>query len=194
MVIEISKLAGGPAITSFSADLVQIDPGGTTVIAWSTTGADSVRLTGGGVPVGPSGQMQQSPAQTQTYTLTAAGGGTWVSQSVTVVVTRVQILSFSADPPQIALGGTATLSWTITNGATAFIDPGHVPINAASGRLDVSPASSTINTLTAQGAGGAVGMPAAVDVMAPSITEFALQPPALAFGGFVVVTWARRPS
>ena len=62
-------------------------------------------------------------------------------------------VSFTANPPVIAPGGEATLSWTSDRGDSAFIDQGVGPVPII-GEIPVLPAENTIYTLTVAGPGG----------------------------------------
>ncbi len=73
------------------------------------------------------------------------------------------IVTFTASPPEVAVGESATLSWNVTGATTISIDQGigEVSLN---GSKEVSPATSTVYTLTAAGAAGSVTRTVAVNV------------------------------
>jgi hypothetical protein len=64
-----------------------------------------------------------------------------------------RVISFAANTNTIFLGGSATLSWTVTNASSVVIDNGIGPV-AASGSLVVNPISTTTYTLTATNTNG----------------------------------------
>ncbi|MBW1812305.1 MAG: hypothetical protein JRJ39_01165, partial [Deltaproteobacteria bacterium] len=64
-----------------------------------------------------------------------------------------EITTFSANPPVIASGQSATLQWITTDADSVSIDQG-VGSVALTGFVDVTPAQTTIYTITASGPGG----------------------------------------
>jgi len=64
-----------------------------------------------------------------------------------------QVLSFTADPPDIVAGGSSTLRWLVTGATTITIAPGVGDVSGTNATV-VSPATTTTYTLTASGAGG----------------------------------------
>lgn len=183
--VSVVKTTPGLAITRFQASPVQRLPGDRDcILDWTTTGADSVTLTHGGVtePVGREGPKPVKPRVTTLYTLTASGGGTSIHEQLTVYVPQVEIHSFAAKPAQIPSGGTTTLSWLLSNTEHAYIrasgdtpDPGEV--NPLEGSLSVRPADhlSTTYTLTASGFGNSLQSPASVDLL-PAVEYFTASP------------------
>jgi hypothetical protein len=74
------------------------------------------------------------------------------SVSITVKeAPRVRIISFSATPPQIAVGGSATLNWNVEN-ADEVVISGIGSVDKQTGTRVVSPAQTTVYTLTARNA------------------------------------------
>jgi len=88
---NVIVMAGGvtppPDVTidSFAAGASTIAEGDSTTLSWQTSNATSVTLDG--QSVNADGSQTVSPPTTTTYTLSAAGQGGPVSQSVTVTVT-----------------------------------------------------------------------------------------------------------
>lgn len=68
-------------------------------------------------------------------------------------ITSPVINSFSADKSSLDVGETATLTWNTTNANSVTLSPG-VGTVAASGSTTVTPAATTIYTLTASGQSG----------------------------------------
>jgi hypothetical protein len=62
--------------------------------------------------------------------------------------TKLPVIQFSVSPNSIAPGGTAVLSWNVTNATTVTIDHG-IGTVSASGTKNVSPAAPTTYKLTA---------------------------------------------
>lgn len=92
-----------PTISSFTAEPSSIQPGQSSTLRWTVTGADSITIDNGIGTVQSSGQRQVYPNQTTTYTLRATGPGGAVDQSATVRVTE-------APPPPPAPAKAPTLS------------------------------------------------------------------------------------
>lgn len=112
------------AIDSFTVTSTAVAPGATVTLAWSTTGAESVKLTAepGGVIAGAtatSGSVETSSiAQTTSYTLEAAGGGDTVRS--TVVVTLVSgpaptVTMLGATPNPVDYNASYTISYAVTD-------------------------------------------------------------------------------
>jgi len=64
------------------------------------------------------------------------------------------INSFGASPPSISAGGSSTLNWSVSGATTVSIDQGIGNVALAGNRL-VTPAATTVYTLTATSASGA---------------------------------------
>lgn len=87
VTVTIADGSGLPLINSFTASPAVISPGASSTLSWNVSGAAQITLTGFGA-VDSSGSNAVSPASTTNYTLTAtSSGGSWVSQTVTVMVT-----------------------------------------------------------------------------------------------------------
>lgn len=63
------------------------------------------------------------------------------------------ISHFAASPDSISPGGTATMSWTVSNASSVSIDNGIGGV-ALSGNRSIAPTTTTLYTLTAKGPGG----------------------------------------
>jgi len=98
-----------------------------------------------------------TPATTTTYTLTATNATGQIQGNVTVNVGTVQILSFTASPPNTqAAGQPVVLSWTTANATSVVLIGGDVAPQSlpANGQFTVNPISNQTYTLTAYGPGG----------------------------------------
>lgn len=144
-----------PTIGSFTAEPDTVAQGGTTVLTWSTTGADRCVLGPGavGLPNPAGGSFPVAVDATRTFTLDALGGGGRASAEAAVVVGAVAIDSFTADPPGPVAGGTAvTLRWATRYAASCSIDQGVGPVDGV-GSVVVTAESSRVYTLSALGRG-----------------------------------------
>lgn len=81
-------MSGTPQIVAFNVDPEHATAGQSVKISWHTTGVSQVELSpiesGGVLPA--RGEMDVVPMETTTYTITAAGKGTSVTNSRTVIV------------------------------------------------------------------------------------------------------------
>jgi len=149
-----------PIINSFSAVPSTITAGESSTLSWSVTGATSVTIDNGIGSVALSGTTVVNPTTTTTYTLTATNSAGSVTASVTVTVlilTGFPIIdSFLANPSIIMpIGGSSTLSWSVTDATTVTIDNGIGSV-ALSGSTVVNPTTDTTYTLTATNSVGSV--------------------------------------
>jgi hypothetical protein len=202
--LNVSKAPPGLAITSFSANPIQVPAGTSTTLSWTTTGAQTCTVSwpGGtktGLPV--DGTLPVAPPITTTYTLTATSTpsapnelpgpheGTITYAQLTVYVPQVEILSFSASPGQVPMGGKTTLSWQVTNADTCVINPGNHNVDPVSGNLDVELTESTQYGLAATGFGRTVGMSVWVSVLPVTINKFTATPTEIVPGASSSLAW-----
>jgi hypothetical protein len=143
--------SAAPRILKFAASPVEILPTEQASLVWEVENATSVTISGIG-NVNPVGSSTLSPADTTTYTITATNPYGQVSATAAIsVIKPVRILSFAANPAQLAKAGDpTTLTWTTEN-ATEVVLTG-VGTVVANGSRSVTPASDvTVYTLTAYG-------------------------------------------
>lgn len=153
-----------PEIT-FSASATEIAPGESVTLTWTTVHADTCELAPGFGSVALNGSISVTPENTTTYTLTATGPGGTESRNVTVAVGQMPAptVLLTADPEDIFAGEWTTLSWHSTDATEAAIDQGVGPVSV-SGSIQVSPAETTIYTITVTGPGGTASDSAMVTV------------------------------
>jgi len=159
-----------PTINSFDASPASIAPGDPSMLSWEVSGTASVTIDQGIGSVALTGSRAVTPAVTTVYTLTATNAGGTASATTQVVVSGIPtptptptptpgpgslpiIISFSASPPAITSGGTATLSWSVSNAISVTIDQGIGNVGLV-GNAPVSPAATTYYTLTASNGAG----------------------------------------
>jgi len=87
----------------------------------------------------------------------------------------LSILSFSVMPSAIVTGQSTTLSWTTSGATSVSIDNG-VGSQSVSGSVTVSPAQTTLYTLTATGPSGSVTAQTTVTVSPPLPRRRAAKP------------------
>jgi len=98
------------------------------------------------------------------------------------------VASFTAGAATITTGGSTTLSWPVSNGATISIDQGMGMITGAS--VPVTPNATTTYTLTATGSTGLIATASATVtvVPAPTISSFTVSSGAVSVGN-VTFSW-----
>ncbi len=187
--VTVNPMAPPPVVTSFTVSPSFINPGQTTYLSWSTTGADSVRIDPGLGPVPASGSQAISPGYTTTYILTAAGPAGVITQTTNVSVSTYPVyspsspvyapypvyqpytgtgnipavISFDANPPVISPGETVTMMWDVIGADTVTISPG-VGTVPATGYMVISPSATTYYTLIASNVYGPSSASALVTV------------------------------
>jgi hypothetical protein len=195
--VTVSFMPIPPEIKSFTATPAKITKGEFSTLTWNIVGATSASINNGIGAVSPTGgSIQESPAGTKTYTLTAGNAVGSVTQTVTVTVednpSLPTIQSFAATPATINAGGSADLSWTITGATSASINNGVGTVSPSGGKVQVSPAGTTGYTLTATNSTGSVSRTVTVSVTAqplPVIHSFTAAPQKIDPGGFAVLSW-----
>ena len=197
-VLDVETTEEKPVVNSFSATPSPILEGETSTLSWDVTGATTVEIDNGvGQVDTASGTVQVSPAATTTYTLTAANeaGETIASATLTVSspAEKPTVNSFAASPAAIVQGGSASLSWDVSNAATVTIDNGVGQVDAASGTVQVSPEATTTYTLTASNQAGNTTATATLTVSSPvekpTVNSFAASPAAIVQGGAASLSW-----
>lgn len=202
--LGVSKTPPGLAITSFTANPVEVVPGASTTLSWTTTGAQTCTISWDGGTDSDllvSGTQPVTPDGTTTYTLTASSdpeatddqddpnAGAPVIAQVTVYVPELTITSFSAQPTQILKGKDVTLTWEVENAQSCVITPGNLPASLPSGQLQVNPQADVTYELSATAYGKTVTMPSQAITVAPppsfSDVAVSVQP-----NGAVVVQYA----
>ena len=157
-------------ILTFAASPANINPGGTSTLAWQTENADTVEIDGIG-KVNVNGTSMVSPRETTTYKLTARNQFGDVSATATVQVNGPgpgpgtqgpRIIRFDANPQEITSDQSSTLTWVVENADTVTITGlGSVPLT---GSRQVNPQQNTIYTITATNPSGQVSSTVAINV------------------------------
>jgi hypothetical protein len=169
---------------------VAIQPGETSTLTWTTANTDAVIIDNGIGSVPLNGSIPVSPLLTTIYTITATGpGGTSSANAVVQVIYPAPVVTFTAVPESIAPGAEATLSWSSANATALSIDNGIGSVST-SGSITVSPTSTTIYTITANGPGGTVTVAAKITVVypVPAVT-IAANPKSIMPGQSSILTW-----
>lgn len=211
-----SPPVGVPAIETFYADPIVVSPGGTSRLQFEVIGADRADLY---VASGTSWTTLQSypgldgreiagtfavtPSASALYRFQAtnAVGSAEAYARVTVdpsIPSIPRVVSFSADPEEVAEGGEVTITWE-TEGATAVeLVPAvrGFPTTRLSGSFtftpvfDPMPIADKTYRLRATAGGRTAEASVTIRVRRPSIVSFTATPGVVAAGGTsVVLAW-----
>lgn len=141
-----------PPEIRFTASPEQVALSGVTKLSWEVSSAQSAVLQPGGIPIQvPSDSVQLPIAATTIFNIVAFGPGGSARAPCTVTVMPVAILWFTATPRgPVAPGTMVQLSWSTQFSSLTSINRGVGPV-MSSGVTTVTPATTTIYTLTANG-------------------------------------------
>jgi hypothetical protein len=177
--VQVGSEGATPQIIRFEASPVTLQPGQTSTLSWTTSGATQVSISGIG-NVSPNGSTQVTPQQTTTYTLTAASAdGRSVTAPVTITVapgTIPQVVVFVANPPTIDAGQATQVCWQVSGATNITIAPGVGTNLNANDCATVRPSQSTTYTLTATNATGQIQANTTVTVGQVRILSFTSDP------------------
>jgi hypothetical protein len=193
--VTVTATAGGtPQIIRYEASPLNIAPGGTSTLSWTTTGATQVSISGVG-SVALNGSVPVTPTQTTTYTLTAsAADGRSVTAPITVTVAPAnipQIVTFVATPQNIDAGTSTKLCWQVTGATDISITPAVGSNLNANDCATVSPTLTTTYTLTATNAQGQIQGNVTVNVGQVRVLNFNADPVfSQAAGAPVTLSWS----
>ena len=180
-----------PYINYLTAEPAIISPGGSSIVRWSVSNAESVvgsyDSTVLVLPATGSGTVR--PTATTTYTVSATSGASTVSATVTVTVEGEApapaeessaagaglpvFNSITVSPNTIEPGGTARITWDVSNATllTLTSPTSTKSLTSMSGNIDVSPTSTFTYTFTATNAVGSVNKMITVNVSGPPVAE-----------------------
>jgi acyl dehydratase len=191
--------AAAPTV-KISASATSVVSGSSSTLTWSSTNATSCTASGawsGSESV--SGSTVVTPSATSTYTITCSNpSGTAASAAATVAVTLplpTETLSASTNP--ITAGGSSVLTWSSKYATSCAASGAWSGSKGTSGSLAVSPAVSSLYTLTCTNATGSSSYGVTVDVNAavqssspaPAVA-FSASPTTIVVGGDPTLTWS----
>jgi hypothetical protein len=159
-----------PPTVTIGAEPATINQGQTTVLTWTSDHADSCTIDQGIGTVSVSGNQAVSPAQTTTYTITAANPGGKTNATATVTVICPPTISIKAYPDTVQPGETSTLIWSSTDTDSCLIEPG-IGTVGPQGSIEVAPSETTQYTITAFGPLGTVSKSNIVAVASSSAKD-----------------------
>jgi len=137
-----------------------------SILAWTSTNADSCVIEPNVPNTALNGSTMVYPAETTTYTITATNAGGTATASVTVNVIVLPSVNFNASPETIAQDGSSVLSWTSENTQSAHIDNGigAVGPNSLNEPVTVNPEHTTTYTISVTGPTGNASAKATIKV------------------------------
>jgi len=191
-------------ILEFSADPSEIRAGESATLHWSVSGATMVSIDRGIGNVALTSSRAVTPMATTIYTLTATNeAGMSATATAQVVVTSPTATNiptinyFTADPSSIALGDSVTLSWSVSNATSIYIDNGIGAVGPA-GSIVFLPSGTTTYALKATNSAGerteyapilvSGGAPSPLSGL-PVINYFTADPPVIPAGSSTTLSW-----
>ena len=177
---EMTPIAIGPEITSFTVDHPTIPAGLPITLDWDlspTATIISIDQGVGNVAPNTSGGVGSititGPSVTTDYTISASDANGTTTEVVTVTVTDQPIIeSLTVSPAVITPGESVTVSWSTLSASTVTLDG--TPV-ASSGSTTFTPSGSTNYTLAVTNANGSDSQSQTVSVVIPGepiISEF----------------------
>ena len=151
-----------PVIGAFGSNPSAINSGSSSVLFWKVTGATSVSIDQGIGQVDLAGIKEVSPATSTVYTLTATNSAGTVTGSAVTNVNSAPlppagmppvIKEFSSNPSAVDSGSPSVLFWNVTGATSVSIDQGIGRVDFTGIKV-ISPATSTVYTLTATNSAG----------------------------------------
>ena len=186
-----------PTVT-LTANPASITAGASSTLTWSSTNATTCAASGGWTGSQPtSGTAKETPsaAGTATYTLTCTGSGGSANASATVTVTApvAPTAMISVNPTSIALGSSATLTWSSTDATSCTASGAWSGTEATSGTQSVTPGAAGTDSyeITCTGAGGSASSTAVLTVnAAPAAVTIGVSPATITVGSSATLTWS----
>ena len=183
-----------PGNITVTLDRPDIVAGQSTALRWNTTGdVNVITWSSGGITNGNvSSNQTVSPTVTTTYTATVSGNGASDTESVTLTVYQIPVVTaFSADPVAIRRGVSTRLSWATTYATSASINNGVGAVTVPSGFVDVSPIITTQYVLSVFGEGNttASANTTVTVYQPPTVDTFTASSASIIRGNPVTLAW-----
>ena len=201
---RVSNNTPAPACSaSLTASSTSVAYNGSATLNWSTTGAQSVSISGIGSNLALVGSHVVSNLQSnQSYTMTVnCKDGSTRQQTVYITVGQAPACTatFNASDTYLTAGESAVLTWTTNNASSVSISPFSSDINfGKNGNVTVSPTSTTTYTLTVNCNNGntivktvkiTVTTPVAPTVANCVVNSFSASPSIVAYGSPSRLYW-----
>jgi PKD repeat protein len=163
-------------------------PGEACSLVWKSERALSLMVDHGIGEVGPSGTLMIYPQSTTTITMTAQGRGGTTRATAVVLVHEPPVVDVDVVRTTLHSGETTAIMWASRNADSVCIDQGIGEV-MPSGELFITPAESTLYTVTATGPGGTVSQSVAVDVLPCPLAHIRAGPDSLVPGEPALLEW-----
>jgi len=177
---------------SLSADLSTITEGETATLSWSATNADALSIDQEIGDVTGTTSFSISPALTTTYTITATNTYGTATDSVTVTVNNLPVVSLDVDPVEIIIGETSSLSWSSSNAESVYLNQGlGSQLANVADSTGVSPTVDTTYVIIATNAYGTRTASADITVLEVPLPEVSISadPNLIASGETSILSW-----
>ena len=181
---------------SVTASPASVAYNGSSTLTWSSLNATSCTAAGAwsGSRATSGSEVRGPLTSTSTFILTCTGPGGSAGQSVTVAVDPppAPTATLTANPTNVAMNGSATLTWTSSNATGCSASGAWSGTKAVNGSQSVGPLTQNSTfTLTCTGPGGSANRSVSVTVdpaALPTVTLTA-NPTTVNSGGSSVLTW-----
>lgn len=200
--VEVTTRPAEVRIVQFTASALSVAPGTEVSLSWEVANATSMKIDvlGGENLLTTTemftGSLTVRPSVETSYVLTAEGEGGPKTQTVTISVEGTPVIvAFAAEPPAIELGGTSTISWSVTGANMVTVrSSGGTDVYAGGelvGEAVVSPAADETYTLTARSPlGQEVTAQVTVSVnRAARVLSFTATPSSVDYGDSASLQW-----
>lgn len=193
-----SNDATAPPTVSLNATPLSVAAGGSALLAWSSTQAESCvasgAWSGSRAPVGSESTGPLSASQSYALVCTGPGGTAEASVTVGVGAAPTPTVTLSVTPTSVAPGGAATLTWQSANATSCSASGAWSGPRSLSGSSSTGPLDTSRNyTLTCTSPGGTASQTVAVAVQGsvpPPAIFLSADPTSVSPGGSATLTWS----
>ena len=191
--LEVRVVEPPPRLISFSTGRTSVERGAEVRLTWEVRGVSTVRIEGVPGKVLPAKGERGVVAERDTqFVLVAENGSGRVEAAVAVAVLEPSpvIEEFSADPPALVQGQSATVRWKVNNVEEVELGGG-LGKRPSSGELVLKSERDLELSLVARNERGEVRRTLALPVRQapPEFRLFRAEPPAILEGGQLKVSW-----
>jgi hypothetical protein len=181
-----------PPSATISASPNSVMSGNASLLTWSSSNATACAGSGGwSGALAINGSQSTGPLTTASaYSLTCVGpGGVTPPVVASVSILPLPVVTLAAVPAAVAVGGSATLTWSASNATACTASGGWSGSVAPSGTQSAGPVSAaTVYSLSCTGSGGTSSASATVNIV-PTVT-LSVTPSVVASGAGSTLTWS----
>lgn len=194
--VDISIIQTPAPSLDLSANPDSVAYSGSTTISWTSANATSCLAAGNwsGTKPASGSELISGIVSNQTFTLSCTGPNGDVSDSVNVTVSAPASTSVDiwANPANVDIGGSTTLTWTSNNATSCSASGGWNGSKSTSGSETINGITAdTTYTLTCSGPGGNATDSFSIGVIQPPapIVNLSGDPAAVEYDGSVTLSW-----